>query len=183
MEHPWYAIMVKATREKGIGEVLERKGYQHFAPSYQIVRRYGRRTKKTTRALFPGYLFCRFDRSDRLPILKVPGVLRIVGDTTGPLPVDSGEIESIQRALDSPLKFEPWPFLQPGEWVEIIDGPLRGVQGTLHSFTGTARILLTVSLLNRSLAVEVERAIIRPIGTSAKRRPPSVQSVAKARIA
>jgi transcription antitermination factor NusG len=116
--------------------------------------------------LFPGYLFCRFDPQNRLPILKTPGVIQVVGCSRQPIPVDEDEIKSIQALVTSGIPNQPWPFLKVGEKVRIESGPLRGLEGVVVEFRGNRRLILSVSLLQRSVAVEIDAAFVRSENTS-----------------
>jgi transcription antitermination factor NusG len=112
--------------------------------------------------LFPGYVFCRLDVANRLPILSAPGVAAILGIAKKPTPLDEGEIAAIQATINSGLHSEPWPFLKLGQIVKIQNGPLMGVEGVLTDFKGQHRLVLSVTLLQRSVAVEVENAWVTP---------------------
>jgi len=118
-----------------------------------------------TAPLFPGYVFCRFDVRDRLPILVTPGVIAIVGSGKVPLPVDEGEISAIQAVVSSGFRPEPWPFLEVGQRVRIETEPLRGLEGILLSIKGGSRIVLSVSLLRRSVALEIDSSCVAPLGS------------------
>jgi transcription antitermination factor NusG len=113
--------------------------------------------------LFPGYVFCQFDAHKRLPVLVTPGVLSVVGRGRIPVPVEDSEIDAIQRVISSGLRAEPWPYLEVGQQVRIEDGALSGLEGILTSFRGSRRIVVSVSLLCRSVALEIDRSGVCPI--------------------
>jgi transcription antitermination factor NusG len=113
--------------------------------------------------LFPGYVFCQFDAHRRLPVLVTPGVLSVVGRGRIPVPVEDSEIDAIQRVVSSGLWVEPWPYLEVGQQVRIQDGALCGLEGILISFRGSRRIVVSVSLLCRSVSLEIERSAVYPI--------------------
>jgi len=161
--HPWFALQVKACYEKTVATLLHGKGYQWFLPLYKCKRRWSDRIKEIETPLFPGYLFCRFDMQHRLPILTTPGVLLIVGIGKTPIPIDQAEIAAIQTLVTSGLPSQPWPFLQIGERVTINYGALCGVEGILLDFKGRNRLVLSVTLLQRSVAVEIDGAWVHPI--------------------
>jgi transcription antitermination factor NusG len=137
-------------------------GYEDFLPLYKTRTRWSDRTVETETPLFPGYLFCRFDPQNRLPVLKTPGVIQIVGYSRQPIPVEETEIEAIQGLVTSGIPSQPWPYLEVGEKVRIESGPLRGCEGILVEFKGTHRLILSVALLQRSVAVEIEAALVKP---------------------
>ena len=108
--------------------------------------------------LFPGYVFCRFDYTQRRPIVVTPGVLQVVGCGRTPLAVEDREIEAIQTAIASGIATQPWPYLEVGERVRIHSGKLSGLEGILINFKGNHRVVLSVSLLQRSVALGVDLA-------------------------
>jgi transcriptional antiterminator NusG len=113
--------------------------------------------------LFPGYLFCRFDASELFRILESPGVIQVIGIGRTPVPVSDTEIGAIQTMVASQLVLTPWPYLQAGQGVHIETGPLAGIQGiVVRSEVGKPRVVVSVTLLQRSVAVEVDREWISP---------------------
>lgn len=163
MSSSWYAIRVKSRFENTVATLLEGKGYESFLPIYSIRRRWSDRFKETKLPLFPGYLFCRFSPLNRLPILTVPGIVHIVGAGNTPLAMDEAEIAAIQAAVQSGLPRQPWPFLQVGDRVKVAAGPLSGIEGILLSFKGRKRLVLSVTLLQRSVAVEIDEDGVLPL--------------------
>jgi transcription antitermination factor NusG len=158
--YPWFALQVRTRREAVVADYLEGTGYEWFLPLCQSRRHWSDRIKEVEVPLFPGYLFCRFNPQDRLPILKTPGVIQIVGYNRSPIPVDENEIAAIQRLVASGIPNQPWPFLAVGDRVTIESGPLRGLEGILTSLKGDHRLVLSVSLLQRSVAVEIDSAFV-----------------------
>jgi transcription antitermination factor NusG len=155
---PWFALQIRSRYEKIAATLLCGKGYELFLPVYKSRRRWSDRIKELEVPLFPGYLFCRFNPLDRLPILVTPGVIQVVGIGKSPVPVDDAEIAAIQTAVQSGLPRQPWPFLQIGQRVRVECGPLCGLEGILVDFKGRHRLVLSVTLLQRSVAVEVDGA-------------------------
>jgi transcription antitermination factor NusG len=158
---PWFALQVRTQREIYVAEHLAGKGYETFLPLYTCRKRWSDRVKKVQLPLFPGYLFCRFDPYDRLPILKTPWLLQVVGFSHIPSPIDDAEIEAV-RALVGTGAAQPWPFLAVGERVRIESGPLRGVSGILTQFKGEHKLVVSVTLLQRSVGVEIISALVTP---------------------
>jgi len=158
--YPWFAVQVRTQREEGVAEYLTGKAYEWFLPTYKRRKLWSDRVREIHVPLFPGYLFCRFDPKDRLPILKTPGVIQIVGYNRVPVPVDEQEIAALQRLVASGLPNQPWPFLAVGDKVKIESGPLRGLEGILASVKGNHRLVLSVTLLQRSVAVEIDSAFV-----------------------
>src|SRR5271168_171939 len=160
---PWFALQVRTRYEAGVADQLSRQGYDRFLPRYKLRKRWSDRIKEADAALFPGYLFCRFDPHDRLPILKTPGVIQIVGFSNGPAVVDESEIRSIQSVVAAGVPHQPWPFLGSGDRVRIESGPLLGLEGILTEVRRSHRLVLSVTLLQRSLAVEIDSALVTAI--------------------
>jgi transcription antitermination factor NusG len=142
---------------------LDARGFESFLPLYKSQRRWSDRIKEIDLPLFPGYVFCHFSAMNRLPILTVPGVVQVVGIGKIPAPIDDTEIAAIQVAVKSGLPSEPWPSLCVGHRVRIEHGPLLGIEGTLLGFRGHSRLILSVTLLQRSVAVQVDEAWVQPI--------------------
>lgn len=159
----WYAIAVHARREHCVATVLGDLGYENFLPTYPVMRRVCGKVRKAFEPLFPGYLFCRLDGEYRLPVLRVAHVSRIVGDHRGPIPINEDEIASVRRSVAVCPSRQPWPFLQTGERVRMIDGPLQGIEGCLVEFRGESRLLIGIELLQRYLSVEIDRRWVQPV--------------------
>ncbi len=161
--HPWYALRVKQRYATAAASSLRNQGYDEFLPLYTSVRRWSDRICKLDLPLFPGYLFCRFDYSDRRSVLMTPGVMSIVEFCKQPHPVDESEIAALETVAQSGLLMQPWPFLKVGERVTIQDGPLRNVEASVARLGDGCKLILSVTLLQRSVAVSVDRSWIRPI--------------------
>lgn len=158
----WFAIQVR-TRFEGSAEAhLRGLGYEVFLPTFRCRRRWSDRIRHIEVPLFPGYLFCRLDTRQRLPVLKAPGVIQIVGIGRNPVPVEESEIAAVQAIVSSGLPRQPWPFLQVGDRVKVDGGPLRGLEGILLSFKGHYRIVVSITLLQRSVALEIDSAWVSP---------------------
>src|SRR5713226_1928435 len=149
--NPWFALQVKSRYENSVATHLAGKGYEWFLPLQKSRRRWSDRIKEIEQPLFPGYVFCRFDPLARLPILITPGVIRIVGIGKTPIPIEDSEILSIQTIVKSGLPSQPWPFLQIGERVRIDSGPLEGLEGILLQSKANHRLVVSVTLLQRSV--------------------------------
>jgi transcription antitermination factor NusG len=163
---PWYAIRVKPKREKTVHEALTAKGYEAFLPLYLSRRKYGERFKNTLLPLFAGYTFCRFDALDRLPILKTESVLYVLTDGSNLLTIPDEEIETLQVAVNSKLAVEPHPFIKTGDVVQIAEGPLRDRTGILLQIKDRHQLIVSVTMLQRSVAIQIDRNWIRPLPTA-----------------
>jgi transcription antitermination factor NusG len=161
----WFALRVRSRYENIVAAFLGGKGYEWFLPTYFCKRQWSDRIKKMELPLFPGYLFCRFDPQDRLPILETPALISIVGIGKTPIPVDESEIKAVRTLVGSGLHPQPWPYVKIGQRVRIEYGALFGIEGILQSFKGSHRIVVSVSLLQRSVAAEIDSAWVTPIET------------------
>jgi transcription antitermination factor NusG len=161
--HPWYAVRVKSRQEHVVGMSLAGKGFERFLPLFRSVRRWSDRVKELDLPLFQGYVFARFDFERRLPILQTPGVVHVVGFGSQATPIPEDEIAAIQAVVGSGLPASPWPFLEAGRRVRVERGPLEGTEGILVSIKNRDRIVVSISLLQRSVSVEIDRNWIRPI--------------------
>lgn len=171
----WFALHVKPRYEKVASTMLRNKGYEEFLPLYRASRRWSDRMAEVDLPLFPGYIFCRFDPSDRrIPIVSTPGVLNIVGIGRTPVPLDEGEIGAIQAVIRSGCPAEPWPFLNIGDKVRIAYGSLSGVEGILVERKKQHRLVISVTLLQRSVSVEIDRNWIMPIHSIPVSRPEGI---------
>ena len=160
---PWYAILARTGREKNATMLLENAGFECYLPISKARRKWSDRTKEVEAPLFPGYLFCRMNPNDRLPVLITPGVVQIVGTGKTPIPIEDLEIAAIQRVGSSGLSTMPWPHLQVGQVARIEEGPLQGISGIVIRIKSGLKLVLSVSLLQRSVAVEVDRSWVSSV--------------------
>jgi transcription antitermination factor NusG len=163
--HSWFALQTRSRYEHFAAAHLRSKGYELFLPVYTCRRRWSDRIKELELPLFPGYVFCKFDLLNRLPILVTPGVIQVVGSGKSPIPIEDAEIAALQAVVQSELPRQPWPFLQIGQKVRIACGPLSGFEGVLVNVKGNHRLVLSVGLLRRSVAVEIDSAWVSPISS------------------
>jgi transcription antitermination factor NusG len=160
----WFALQVRTRWESSTAVLLSGKGYQTLLPTYQTKKRWNGRLRQLNAPLFPGYVFCQFDALNRLPILVTPGVIAVVGRGRIPVPVEDAEIAAIQTVVSSGLRAEPWPYLEIGQKIRIESASLNGLEGVLIKFKGNHRIVVSVSLLRRSVALEIDRTCVSPLG-------------------
>lgn len=161
----WFALQTRSRWESTAAGLLRAKGLQTLLPTYSSKRKWSDRLKVVESPLFPGYVFCRFDVHNRLPVLITPGILSVVGRGKTPVAIDDMEIFSIQAAMQSGVHVEPWPYVEVGERVRINDDVLDGMEGILTSFKGGHRVVISVTLLRRSVALEIDRSRITPLGS------------------
>lgn len=164
MAYPWYAVRVRSNFEKIASNALHQLGYEGFTPFYRTKRRWSDRTKVIEAPLFPGYVFCRFDPERRLPILQTTGVVSIVSFGKEPAAVDESELDAIRRAMIDGRHVQPWPYLKVGRRVRLLGGAFHGAEGQLVQLKDKRqRVVLSISLLQRAVAFEIDRENIEPI--------------------
>lgn len=159
----WYAVRVRSQHEDLVARHLRVRGLESFLPLYRRQHRWSDRFKQIDLPLFPGYVFCQFDPKNRLLVLTVPGVVHVVGAGKNPVPIEETEMAAIQAAVKSGFPRQPWPFLELGQRVKIEYGPLCGIEGILLGFRGHHRLVLSISLLQRSIAVQIDSHWVRPL--------------------
>ncbi len=160
-ERLWFAIRVSSRSELRSSSELSRRGLEIYLPLCHLKRQWCDRIKSVEQALFPGYVFGRLRLEDRLRVLQTPGVKQIVGIGKTPAPISDGEIESLKLLVSSNRPLVPWPYLHEGQRVRIDHGPLAGVEGfVVRAEGGSARIVVSVNLLQRSVAAEIDRESI-----------------------
>jgi transcription termination/antitermination protein NusG len=152
----WYAAYTSANHEKRVAAQLGAREVEHFLPLYESVRRWKDRRVKLELPLFPGYIFVQMALRDRLKVQQVPGVARLVAFDGKPTALPEGEIEALRRSLDSGLRAEPHPYLTEGRRVRLKSGPLAGMTGILLRRKGNFRVVISIELIQRAVAVDVD---------------------------
>jgi transcription antitermination factor NusG len=152
----WYALQVRSRKEGYVASQIQGQGLECLLPTYKSIRKWSDRMKEIEQPLFPGYLFCRFDFQNRRPVITTPGVLQIVGYGRTAVSVSDEEIQALQLAVASEMPKQPWPYLEVGQRVRVNYGTLSGLEGILVNVKGNHRVVLSVTLLQRSVAMEVE---------------------------
>lgn len=161
-EPRWYAVSTRSRHEKSVGELLQRKRIETFLPLYETIRRWRNGDHRVQLPLFPGYAFVHIALRDRLQVLKVPGVARLVGFNGAPTPLENEEVESLRRALATGVKASPHPYLTVGQRVRITGGPLAGCEGILIRRKRNFRVVLSIDLIQRSIVVDVDSSVLEP---------------------
>jgi transcription termination/antitermination protein NusG len=161
-EARWYAAYTKSRHEKTVAGQLQSKGIETFLPLYETLRRWKNGTHLVQLPLFPGYAFARFALAARLPVLKIPGVVRLVGFSGMPAAIEDDQVESLRQALANGVSAEPHPYLTEGRRVRITAGPLAGREGILVRRQGLVRVVLSIDLIQRSVLVDVNAESLEP---------------------
>lgn len=181
LDRPWWVVYTRHQHEKVVADMLTAKGFDIFLPLYESTRHWKDRRRILLLPLFPCYLFIRGGLDCRLQVVTTPGVHMILyrGDRVAMVPQD--EIEAVQRALASPARVDPHPYLKCGMRVRVIRGPIEGVQGILVRKKNLCRLVLSVDMLSQSVAVEVNAGDVEPIVTGALDASVLVQPVSVGR--
>lgn len=156
VEPRWYAVYTAARHEKCVAQQFGLRGIEHFLAVYESVRRWKDRSVRVQSPLFAGYVFVHMPLCERLCVLQVPGVVRLVGFNGMPAALDSEEVKSFQRAVVHGLNLAPYPYLGAGRRVQITGGPLAGREGILVRRKGPARVVVSIDLIQRSVLVDVD---------------------------
>lgn len=159
----WYAVRVKPQHERSVALGLDARGLIQFLPFHREIHRWSDRRKVVAVPLFPGYVFCRFHYAERLRVLQTAGVRYIVGVGGKATPIPEEEMSAIGRIVQSQRPAEPTAFLEVGQLVLITEGPLMGLQGFLQQHRNQRRLVVGVSLLHRSVAVELDSDWVEPV--------------------
>ncbi len=156
----WYALYTRHQHEKTVARLLTGKGFETFLPLYPAVHRWKNCVKQLALPLFPCYVFVRGPLDRWLPILTTPGIHTVVGFGGKPATIPGSEIDAVRRVVESPLNAMPHPFIKCGDRVRIKSGPLEGLEGILLRKKNQWKLLLSVEMLERSVAVEVDASVV-----------------------
>ena len=163
-ELQWFALLTKARHEKVVRDRLAGKGIQPFLPITMKLSQWHDRKKRIEVPLFGGYCFVQFEPQEKLEVLKVVGVLQIVGSSSGrPEAIPDAEIESIRTLMSSKLQYDAHPFLEEGMQVEVIRGPLQGLAGTLLHKVRPYRLVLSINLIKQAASVQIDAEDVVPL--------------------
>jgi transcription antitermination factor NusG len=163
----WYAVQTRYQHEQLTNQVLANKGFETFFPTFARIRQWKDRKKKISEALFPGYLFVADIAERRGQVVTTPGVCSIVCFANLPALIPNHEIESIRRAVSSAYPVEPHPSVKQGDRVRVNEGPLSGIEGVLIRKGSSTRLILSIEMLGRAAAVEIDRTCVERISPAA----------------
>lgn len=166
MQHPelrWYAAYTNANHEKSVAKQLGEREVEHFLPLYDAERRWQDRRVKLQLPLFPGYVFVKMAMRDRLRVVQVPGLARLVGFDGTPAAISDEEIEVLRSTLRKGVKAEPHPYLTVGRRVRLKSGTFAGLEGILKRRKGQSRLIVSVELICRAVAIEIDEVDVESI--------------------
>ena len=173
----WHALYTRHQHEKVVAQALSGKGFEVFLPQYRTVRKWKDRQKEIVLPLFPNYVFILGGLDRMLNILTTPGVHSLVSWGGRPAEIPWNEIEAVRRLVESSLPLEPHPFLKCGDLVRIKSGALEGIEGILVRKTRGVRLVLSVEMLSRSAAVEVDVNMVERVSEAAAHRAEMQRSI------
>jgi transcription termination/antitermination protein NusG len=155
----WFAVWTKSRQEKVAAAMIGSLGVTNFLPLKLESRQWSDRKQTVNVPLFSGYLFVRMNLSDgnKLRVLQVPGVAGFVGNSQGPLPIPEDQIEAVRTVVERRIECTVHPLLEEGDKVRVVRGPLAGMEGRLVRTNSAARLVISISMIHRSLAVHVDR--------------------------
>jgi transcription antitermination factor NusG len=156
----WYALYTRHQHEKTVAHILTNKGFETLLPLYTVAHRWKDRTKLLSLPLFPCYVFLKGGLERRLDIMTTPGIHALVSNAGQPAAIPPVEIDAIRRAVESGSRVEPHPLLKCGDWVRVKCGPLAGIEGILVRKKNLYRLVLSVEMLGKAVAVEVDAFLI-----------------------
>jgi len=159
----WYAVYTCANHEHRVAEQFAIRDIEHFLPQYETMSRWKDRRVLLHRPLFPGYVFVHLALGNRLQVQQVPGVVHLVGFNGTPTAVPEDELLGIREVMNRGMRAKPHPFLTVGRRVRVKAGPLTGVQGILVRRKSKLRFVITVDLIMRSIAVEMDEGDLEAI--------------------
>lgn len=171
----WYALFTRHQHEKYVAQSLTAKGFDVYLPLYRAIRRWQDREKQLCLPLFSCYVFLCEGMDRQLQVLMTPGLFHIVGCGGRPAIVPPEQLDAVRRMVESPLRVEPHPFLSSGDRVRVVSGPLSGLEGVFARTKATTRLVISVELLGRSAAVEIDAAQVERISS-----PPTSEFVQSA---
>ncbi|HZP00850.1 MAG TPA: UpxY family transcription antiterminator [Terriglobia bacterium] len=176
---PWCALYTRHQHEKLAARILSEKGFEVFLPLQTAIHKWSDRVKKLDVPLFPSYVFLKGGLERRLQIVTTPGILWFVGTGGRAGVIPNEEIEAIRRAVQSCPMVEPFPFVRCGDWVRVKSGPLEGIEGVLVRKKNGFRLVLSVEMLQKSAAVEIDAFSVERVPRRSNQPQPSANLSAR----
>lgn len=164
--YSWFAVQTLSRHEKVVRSQLEMRNVETFLPTMTRLSQWTDRKKEIEVPLFAGYCFAKFSLADRLPVLQSQGVVRLIGSGKQPEPIPDDEIESLRKLISSSSNYVDCPYFKEGMLVEVIRGPLQGVKGRLVRETRRCRLVLSISLIQRAVTIEIDAASVIATATT-----------------
>ena len=164
----WYAIHTRSRHEKFVRDQFAAKDITYLLPLHHKRSKWKDRIKMIEEPLFRGYIFAHFALQQKLPILQTAGVVRLVGLNGGPAPVPEEQIEAIRKMVECELPYDPHPYLKEGMRVRVARGPLQGAEGILIEKKKNYRLVVSIDLIQKAVAVDIDSADVEPADEPSK---------------
>jgi len=160
----WFAVYTASRHEKCVAQHFSQREIEYYLPLYRSDRKWRDGSRVTLDLpLFPGYIFVRINRTERVRVLSVPGALAVVSGTgREPAPVLETTIDALRSGLEQG-NIEPHPLLAVGQRARIQSGAFAGMEGVVMRKKGGFRIVLTLQQIMQSISVEVDEADLDPL--------------------
>jgi len=158
----WFALTVHPKHEQLAERGLKNHGFEAYLPVHRVRRQWSDRRKDLDMVLFPGYVFCRFDPTQKLRVLQSPAVRSIVSTGREPLPVDDAEISSVRALISTGRPIDVCPYIRVGQRVRVSHGPFESLRGLIVRVKDSWRVVVSVEALGCSVAVEVDADHVFP---------------------
>jgi transcription antitermination factor NusG len=159
----WYAAYTRANHEKHVALELQLRAVEHFLPLYSCIRRWKDRKARLEMPLFPGYVLLRLALQHKLRVLEIPSVVRLVGFNGHPVALPENEVEALRNGLSKEGQAAPCPNLVAGRRVRITGGPFAGLEGIFKQTRNSLRVVVSLDLIQRSIAIDVNRCDVQPV--------------------
>ena len=160
---PWYALYTRPRHEKKAAELISEKDFEVYHPTIKKVRQWKDRKKKVEMPLFNSYIFANFEYNQRFEILKTHGIVKIINFSGEPAIVPDWQIDSLKRMLEFPETVRLEKYISPGEIVEIMAGPMRGLKGMVNLKKDSKRLVLSIDGIFQSISVEIEEEFVERV--------------------
>src|SRR4029077_10160466 len=168
-EFAWHALYTRHKHEKAIALALSNKGFEVFLPLYSATHRWKDRNKQLLLPLFPCYVFLHGGLDRQLCIMTTPGIHMLITSGGRPAAVPDEQISAVRHLVEKTQRVEPHPFLESGDRVRVKSGPLMGVEGFLVRKKNLFRLVVSVEILGKSAATEVDASAVERVGTRSSR--------------
>jgi len=159
----WYAAYTYPRHEKVVAEQLASKGVESFLPTTTVASRWKDRTARIQLPLFPSYVFVRVELCKRVAVLTVPGVIRILSANGAPIPIPDSEVDAVRRCIGEGIKLEAHPLIECGTRARVRSGPFSGFVGTVVQVNGKCKVVVSITAIDQSVALELGRECLEPI--------------------
>lgn len=152
----WYVAYTYPRHEKAVSDQVQLRSVETFLPTYTVKSRWKDRRVLLELPLFAGYVFTRITARERIKVLSVPSVIRILSYRGMPVPIDDAEIDAMRACVANGAKFSPHPYIAVGDRVRVRDGAFEGLEGVVIRESNQCKLVVSLSLIHQSVSLEVE---------------------------